>query len=118
MELTAEYAGTAAGCKEHEVYLASTGVIGEPLDAKKFAHLLKGLVSSAEPDRFQDAARAIMTTDTYPKLATRTAMIGKNGMKLRSFTSKPNLFMLKVKDAPLTAPRSTLLRTIFEVLGG
>lgn len=60
----------------HEVFVASTGVIGEPLDANVFAHLLDNLATSAKPDRYEAAARAIMTTDTYPKLATRTALIG------------------------------------------
>ena len=59
-----------------EVYVASTGVIGEPLDAGKFALCSTALAKSAKPDAFENAARAIMTTDTYPKLATRTAEIG------------------------------------------
>ena len=36
-KLTAEIAARAAGCKPSEIFLASTGVIGEPLDAAKFA---------------------------------------------------------------------------------
>ncbi len=58
------------------IYVASTGVIGEPLDAATFTGLLAGLCERATPDLFEAAARAIMTTDTYPKLATRTAEIG------------------------------------------
>ena len=85
VEITAEHACLAAGCKQHEVYLASTGVIGEPLDASKFAHLLMGLATAREADRFEDAARAIMTTDTYPKLATRTAMIGDTEVTINGF---------------------------------
>ncbi len=76
VELTANFARKAADCKPNEVFLASTGVIGEPLDAGKFAHLLEGLTEQATPDAFEAAARAIMTTDTYPKLATRRARIG------------------------------------------
>lgn len=85
VEMTANHAAEAAGCKPHEVYIASTGVIGEPLDAAKFAHLLSGLAASAEPGRFEAAARAILTTDTYPKLATRTAMIGKTEVTINGF---------------------------------
>jgi glutamate N-acetyltransferase/amino-acid N-acetyltransferase len=58
-----------------EVFLASTGVIGEPLDATKFASVLETMAGSASGDRWLDAARAIMTTDTYPKVATRTATV-------------------------------------------
>ncbi|MGB6440888.1 MAG: bifunctional glutamate N-acetyltransferase/amino-acid acetyltransferase ArgJ, partial [Methyloceanibacter sp.] len=60
---------------EADVYLASTGVIGEPLDPAKLTGLLAGLVTKAEAEGITQAARAIMTTDTYPKLATREAEI-------------------------------------------
>lgn len=74
-ELTAKSAAAAVGCSQDEVFLASTGVIGEPLDATKFAGVLDKMAVSAGGDRWLDAARAIMTTDTYPKVATRTARI-------------------------------------------
>ncbi|MCZ7862341.1 bifunctional glutamate N-acetyltransferase/amino-acid acetyltransferase ArgJ [Agrobacterium salinitolerans] len=75
-ELTAKSAAAAVGCAEGEVFLASTGVIGEPLDATKFAGVLGDMNVRAEADFWQEAAKAIMTTDTYPKVATRTAEIG------------------------------------------
>jgi glutamate N-acetyltransferase/amino-acid N-acetyltransferase len=75
-ELTAKSAASAVGCSENEVFLASTGVIGEPLDATKFAGVLGDMNGMAEADFWQEAAKAIMTTDTYPKVSTRTAEIG------------------------------------------
>ena len=75
-KLTAEIAAKAAGLKPSEIFLASTGVIGEPLDATKFAPAMQGLNESARPGDFLAAARAIMTTDTFPKVATATAKIG------------------------------------------
>jgi len=75
-ELTAKSAAAAVGCGENEVYLASTGVIGEPLDASKFAGVLDTMAKDATSDFWFEAAKAIMTTDTYPKVATRTAEIG------------------------------------------
>lgn len=83
--LTAKFAARAVPCLAADVYIASTGVIGEPLDAAKFSHLLEGLVASAEPDRFEAAARAIMTTDTYPKLVTRTTKIGGTDVTINGF---------------------------------
>jgi len=74
--LTAQSAAAAVGCGENEVYLASTGVIGEPLDATKFAGVLGQMHSEATGDFWKQAAEAIMTTDTYPKVATRIADIG------------------------------------------
>ncbi|MEZ2131750.1 MULTISPECIES: bifunctional glutamate N-acetyltransferase/amino-acid acetyltransferase ArgJ [unclassified Sinorhizobium] len=75
-ELTAKSAAAAVGCSEGEIYLASTGVIGEPLDAAKFAGVLDRMHADATADFWFEAAKAIMTTDTYPKVATRTADIG------------------------------------------
>ena len=75
-KLTAKAAAIAAGCKPGEVFLASTGVIGEPLDAGKFSGLLDGMAKTAAGDRWLDAAKAIMTTDTFPKVATETVEIG------------------------------------------
>jgi glutamate N-acetyltransferase/amino-acid N-acetyltransferase len=75
-ELTAKSAAEAVGCGGHQIFLASTGVIGEPLDAGKFAGVLGEMNGQAHGDFWQEAAKAIMTTDTYPKVATRTAKIG------------------------------------------
>ena len=104
VDLTAKFACTAAGCKPNEVFLASTGVIGEPLDAGKFAHLLAGLANQAAPDAFEAAARAIMTTDTYPKLATRRARIGDTEVTINGIC----------KGAGMIAPdMATMLAFIF-----
>jgi glutamate N-acetyltransferase/amino-acid N-acetyltransferase len=102
--MTAEAAAAAVGCAPDEVYVSSTGVIGEPLDASKFAHLLAGLVAKAAPDAWHDAARAIMTTDTFPKLATRTAEIGGTKVVINGFA----------KGAGMIAPDlATMLVYIF-----
>jgi glutamate N-acetyltransferase/amino-acid N-acetyltransferase len=55
--------------------MASTGVIGEPLPTKKITSVLSQLVEQTAAGSWRAAAEAIMTTDTYPKLATTTAMI-------------------------------------------
>jgi glutamate N-acetyltransferase/amino-acid N-acetyltransferase len=74
---TALVAAKALGCKPAEIFLASTGVIGEPLDATKFDPVMPGLVKALAEGPWIDAARAIMTTDTFPKVATAKAMIGE-----------------------------------------
>jgi len=74
--LTAKAAAKAVGSKPDRVFLASTGVIGEPLAAERFTGLLDDLVASARLDAWADAGRAIMTTDTYPKYATATVDFG------------------------------------------
>ncbi len=73
---TADIAARAAGCTPQDVFIASTGVIGEPLAADKFEGVLADCAARAAPDAWDAAARAIMTTDTFPKYATRTVLIG------------------------------------------
>ncbi len=80
-KLSAKLVSEATGAPERQIFLASTGVIGEPLDASKFDGVLGKLAKKARPDAWMDAARAIMTTDTSPKLATRTAKI--DGVEVR-----------------------------------
>src|SRR5262245_45905954 len=74
---TAKLASKAAGVSPNDIFLASTGVIGEPLPAAKFAGVMDGLVAGAKADYWLAAAKAIMTTDTFPKVATATAKLGK-----------------------------------------
>ncbi|WP_026986793.1 bifunctional glutamate N-acetyltransferase/amino-acid acetyltransferase ArgJ [Fodinicurvata fenggangensis] len=62
-------------CSNREVFVASTGVIGEPLPDNKLTDSLPELLDSLSQDRWEAAARAIMTTDTFPKGATRTTDI-------------------------------------------
>jgi glutamate N-acetyltransferase / amino-acid N-acetyltransferase len=74
--ITAQLVARAAGCRDSQVFLASTGVIGEPLDATKFGTVMGELVASAAPGGWQNAAEAIMTTDTFPKGAAAIARFG------------------------------------------
>jgi len=109
--LTAAIAAKAAGCSTNEVFLASTGVIGEPLDATKFNGLLGTLAEQAEPTDWMSAARAIMTTDTFPKVATATVKLGKakvtiNGMAKGSGMIMPDMATMLAfvfTDAPISA---------------
>ncbi len=64
------------GCQPGEIFQASTGVIGEPLNPAFIVDALPALASHAAQDRWNDAARAIMTTDTFPKVATAAASYG------------------------------------------
>ncbi len=102
--LTAQIAAKATGVDPSQIFLASTGVIGEPLDAHKFAPVMDGLVKSAVPSAWEDAARAIMTTDTYPKLATKTVKLGGVEVQIGGFA----------KGAGMIAPdMATMLAFVF-----
>ncbi len=64
-------AASALKVRENEIFIASTGVIGEPMDASSIVSLLPNMLETAEEGHWLKAAKAIMTTDTFPKLATR-----------------------------------------------
>ena len=72
---TARDVGEAFGTPAQGVLLSSTGVIGEPLDASKLTEKLPEIKAAMSADGWAAAAKAIMTTDTYPKGATATAKI-------------------------------------------
>jgi glutamate N-acetyltransferase / amino-acid N-acetyltransferase len=109
--LTASIAAKAVGCKPDEVFLASTGVIGEPLDATKFDGVLGTLAESAAPDEWMAAAKAIMTTDTFAKVATSTVKLGKarvtiSGMAKGAGMIAPDMATMLAfvfTDAPIAA---------------
>jgi glutamate N-acetyltransferase/amino-acid N-acetyltransferase len=109
--LTASIAAKALACGTHEVFLASTGVIGEPLDATKFNGVLGALAEKAAPDDWMSAARAIMTTDTFPKVATATVKLGKamvtiNGIAKGAGMIAPDMATMLAfvfTDAPIAA---------------
>jgi glutamate N-acetyltransferase/amino-acid N-acetyltransferase len=75
VKASAEAAARALGCAPEQVFLASTGVIGEPLPTDKITARTDELAARLSGDGWGAAATAIMTTDTFPKAATRTAMI-------------------------------------------
>ena len=102
--LTASIAAKAVGCKPDDVFLASTGVIGEPLDATKFDGVLGTLAQNTVSGGWMDAAKAIMTTDTFPKVATATVKLGKANVTISGMA----------KGAGMIAPdMATMLSFVF-----
>jgi glutamate N-acetyltransferase/amino-acid N-acetyltransferase len=76
-----------AKCDPREVYISSTGVIGEPPPADKIVAALPAMTKAARSgsDAWQDAAAAILTTDTFAKLSTRQAVIDGVTVTLNGF---------------------------------
>ncbi len=116
---TAKVAAAAVGCKTSEVFLASTGVIGEPLPAQAFDGVMTKLEAEATASGYMDAAKAIMTTDTFPKVATARVKIAGTAVTINGFAKGAGMIapdmatMLSFifTDAPIAAPvLQTLLR--------
>src|SRR5882757_5623062 len=94
----------ALGCPRNEVFMASTGVIGQPLDWEKIAAVVPALIKSGREDGWAAAAGAIMTTDTFPKLASRQAKIGERTVAINGF----------LKGSGMIAPdMATMLAFVF-----
>jgi glutamate N-acetyltransferase/amino-acid N-acetyltransferase len=112
VKLTAQIAAKAAGCKPEQVFIASTGVIGEPLDATKFEGVLVDCARRAVDGPWIDAAKAIMTTDTFPKALSRKAKIDGHEVVLAGIAKGAGMIapdmatMLSFvfTDAPIAAP--------------
>ncbi len=97
-------AGKLFGCPASEIYTASTGVIGEKLSDDKITNILPALAKTLSPAAWQVATRAIMTTDTFLKMATRTARIGGKKVTLNGFA----------KGSGMVAPdMATMLAFVF-----
>ena len=116
---TAEAAAERASCAPEEVLIASTGVIGEPFEAELLTRHFDALFAAAGSVGWEEAARAIMTTDTYPKGATATARIGERevticGIAKGSGMIMPNMATMLAfvfTDAAIPAP---VLRTLLK----
>jgi glutamate N-acetyltransferase/amino-acid N-acetyltransferase len=100
----AEAAAKAIGAGPNEIFMASTGVIGEPLDAQRITRVIDALVKDAREDALLAAAKAIMTTDTYPKIATARVKLGDGEVVINGIA----------KGAGMIAPdMATMLAYVF-----
>lgn len=93
-------------CKEEEVFVSSTGVIGETLDYELITSAIPNMLKKLDQDEaaWDRASRAIMTTDTKPKLIRRTCEINGKTVSLTGFA----------KGSGMIAPNmATMLGYIF-----
>ncbi|HUC16664.1 MAG TPA: bifunctional glutamate N-acetyltransferase/amino-acid acetyltransferase ArgJ [Acetobacteraceae bacterium] len=112
VKATAAAASGLVGCPARQVFLASTGVIGEVLPLERLTTALPALHAGLSEQGWEAAARAIMTTDTFPKAATRTARIGGEEVRLNGFAKgsgmiapdMATMLAFVVTDAKLPAP--------------
>lgn len=97
------------GAEGHEVFPSSTGIIGVPLPAEKLVAALPQIAATLAADaaHFSDFARAIMTTDTRPKVAG--AVVDINGKQIRIAGVCKGAGMLH----PQLVPHATMLVYLF-----
>jgi glutamate N-acetyltransferase / amino-acid N-acetyltransferase len=85
VEGTAKTMASALRCDPREVYIASTGVIGEPPPSDKIIAALGPAAKAVSDAAWGEAAAAIMTTDTFAKLATRRTEIDGTAVTINGF---------------------------------
>jgi glutamate N-acetyltransferase/amino-acid N-acetyltransferase len=82
VDRTVQAVSDQLNCSHQEVFVSSTGVIGEPLDVEKLVSAVPKLVKNLKPGGWKNAAKAIMTTDTFPKGACAFADIAGRNIKI------------------------------------
>jgi len=108
VENTAATAAQLLGCDPQQIFISSTGVIGEPPPGEKIVAALPEAVRRLSADGWEPAARAILTTDTFAKGATATAAIDGVAVRLNGFA----------KGSGMIAPdMATMLAYIFTDAG-
>jgi glutamate N-acetyltransferase / amino-acid N-acetyltransferase len=104
VELSADIVAKSLGSSKDEIFLASTGVIGEPLPAEKFSDVVDDLKANQGNANWLEAAKAIMTTDTYPKISTASVELDGKTVAINGIA----------KGAGMIAPdMATMLSFIF-----
>jgi glutamate N-acetyltransferase/amino-acid N-acetyltransferase len=104
VENTAQTAARLLGCDPKQIFVSSTGVIGEPPPGEKIVNALPRLVERLSAEAWEPAARAILTTDTFPKGAAATAAIDGVEVRINGFA----------KGSGMIAPdMATMLAYIF-----
>jgi glutamate N-acetyltransferase/amino-acid N-acetyltransferase len=114
-------AARSLGVAAEDVLVASTGVIGEPLPMRKIRAGVAQAAAVLAPEGLPAAARAIMTTDTVPKLAQRVVRIGGRDVTLAGIAKGSGMIepdvatMLSFLLTDAVATPAFLRRTLREV---
>ncbi len=116
---TCRLLAAAAGCAMNQVLPFSTGVIGEDLPTDPFAHALPGMLNSLNEQNWPVAAQAIMTTDTVPKLVSRSLelqgqQITITGMTKGSGMIRPDMATMLAYICTDAQVPPELLQTVLE----
>jgi glutamate N-acetyltransferase/amino-acid N-acetyltransferase len=112
------------GVKPSLVYICSTGVIGVPLPMSRLMPKIAGLVHHLGKSSIKDVAKAIMTTDTFPKVVTEKVQIGRKTGTITGICKGAGMIcpdmatMLCFIMTDIAVKHKTLDRTLKEVVNG
>jgi glutamate N-acetyltransferase/amino-acid N-acetyltransferase len=119
---SAKAAGKLLRLPVAQVLVASTGVIGVELDARKITAAVPQLVASLSGERFDEVAHAIMTTDLVPKTAFGEVKLRRGTVRVAGMTKGSGMiqpmmattlgFVLTDADIPAAPLRAMLKRSV------
>lgn len=121
VKAVAQAVADATGVPEARVFSSSTGVIGEALPHDRIVAVLESLNAGLKPGAFDAGARAIMTTDTYPKGSGREISLGDATVRIAGIAKgsgmiAPDMGTMLVyifTDARIDQPQlQTMLRSL------
>ena len=115
---TCEAVAEQTGCAVRAVMPFSTGVIGEPMPIDKVLNALPKAVASLTETGWERAAGAILTTDTYPKLASKEVKVGERAVTIMGISKgagmiRPDMATMLAFLATDAEIESQLLDTLF-----
>ncbi len=90
---TAQAAAELLNCSQEEIFVCSTGVIGVPPSADKLTEFLPSVYANRSEDAWRELADAIMTTDTYPKVAHRSVRVGDTDVRINAVAKGSGMLM-------------------------
>jgi len=119
--LTCDRMAHELGCAPQAILPFSTGVILEPLPVDRIVAALPAAIANAAPAHWAEAARAIMTTDTIPKAASRSALISGHRVAVTGIAKgagmiRPNMAtMLGFMATDAAVPQALLAGWVREI---
>ncbi|GAN53075.1 bifunctional glutamate N-acetyltransferase/amino-acid acetyltransferase ArgJ [Tanticharoenia sakaeratensis] len=121
-QATAAAAARLVQCSASDVFVASTGVIGEILPYDRITKALPDLYTRLSPLSWADAAQAIVTTDTFPKAAVREITIGDTPIRIQGIAKGSGMIapdmatMLSFIATDAALPQSVLQQILSEAV--
>ncbi len=100
---TAQLVAETLGVSAEEILVSSTGIIGKFLPIEKIRNAIPALVSSLSDKNFEDAAVAIMTTDTFAKVAVEKIKIGSEIVTISGVAKGAGMIAPDMRHATMLA---------------
>ncbi len=111
-EITAQLVARNFGIASSEVMVSSTGIIGRLLPVEKIESAMPGLVENLSADKFNEAAEAILTTDTFAKVVVKKMKIAHKTITISGMAKGAGMIAPNMKACLPAGRHATMLAYI------